>query len=227
MNLPKPKALHESSRLAVCLQELDLAGKRHEQQDVVERLADLIDLSDAFTLSEQLRSLPRLRFSTAAGNDPANTAQAIKTHFVQERSAMMAAIVQKSTPGPDNRLLGMAMPDSFDVLQRFYTLQQSEMEHQVLKLRLHLREAMRGISRETEQLLVLDAALADAVGRETRHALAALPRLLHKHYVRLKPEPEGYPQFIRAMQNLLLAELDTRLQPLIGLVEALDEKVGM
>lgn len=225
MNPADPQPLHQTTRLAACLHELGLGEHRPVAHDLVERLAGLIDLSDAFTLSENLRGLPRTPFTAAPTTNARETAEAIKAQFIRERLALMETLVRKSTPGPNNLALGLEAPDSFDMLLRFYTLQQSEMEHQVLKLRLHMRETMSCLSRELKQLALLDAALSDTITQETRKALASLPRLLHKHFVRLQQQPEGYLLFIHDMQKLLLAELDLRLQPLMGLIEALDEEV--
>ena len=139
---------------------------------------------------------------------------------------MMDMLLAKSTPGADNLALPQDMPDNFDMLQRFYTLQQSEMELQVHKLRVHLRDAMSRISLELKQLALLDAALAETITLETRKALHGLPRLLQTRFARLQHEPSGYLRFIHDMQLMLLAELDLRLHPLTGLVEALDNHTG-
>ena len=226
MTFAEPQTLHENTRLANCLQELGLGDHKHTRNNLVERLAELIDLSDAFELSEQLRGLPRIKFTP--GEETAITPSgALRAHFIRERRAMMDLLLLKSTPGPNNLALPHEMPDSFDILQRFYTLQQSEMEHQIQKLRVYLREAMSRISLELKQLALLDAALAETITNETRKALHALPRLLQTRFVRLQQEPESYLRFIHDMQLLLLAELDLRLQPLTGLVEALDEHTGI
>ena len=222
MNRAEPQALHRTTRLAACLQELGLDGHRHTAYNLVERLSALIDLSDAFELSEQLRGLPRMKFNPdPATNTPSN--DNIKALFLKERKALMEMLLHKSTPGPDNLALGLEAPDSFDMLLRFYTLQQSDMEHQVHKLRLQLRDAMSRASRELKQLALLDAALADTINQETRKALAVMPRLLQRHFATLQQQPGTYLTFIGDMQKLLLAELDIRLLPLMGLVEALDD----
>lgn len=125
---------------------------------------------------------------------------------------------------------------------RFYALQQSEMERRVAALRRALRQHLAATSTGLAQLAALDTTLDDTLADYARRSLAALPRLLNRRFTALAAawrdtaaaagspgEPDDWLQeggwlwqFHRDMQRLLLAELSLRLQPLQGMLDALD-----
>ena len=78
-------------------------------------------------------------------------------------------------------------------------------------------------------LAALDAAMARALGERESHLLSRLPRALERHFARLCNGPEcgsapgsGLAQFITDLQALLRAELEFRLEPIEGMLEALN-----
>ncbi len=137
---------------------------------------------------------------------------------------------------------------------RLYTLHQSDMGYRVQKIRIRVREAISGRSSTLAQLAALDAALGDTLSVHTRKTFTVIPKLLGKRFQHLHNEhqqirnehqqthasqeqddnPELWVQtggwldkFYKEMQGLLLAELELRLQPVVGLIEALDEEVEL
>jgi hypothetical protein len=143
----------------------------------------------------------------------------------------------------------------FEPYHRFYAAHQREFESRVRPLQLVVRDAIRGLSPEMMQLVALDEGVGDALSVHTRKYLAVIPQLLAKRFDLLLAESQqgdaaahrdgqedradeallktwtassGWlGRFYQEMQGLLLAELELRLLPILGLVEAANEQVGM
>jgi hypothetical protein len=201
---------------------MDLVKKRQATTPLVDQLAEHINLTDAFKLSDQLRSLARMPF-TAAPGDTEKAITDIKTCFLEERSQLIHKLIQKSTPSIDNRHLKPGIEENIENLKRFYILQQNEMDQHIHKLRQRIRDVMQGISPAMQQLAILDTLMAETTVKQARMAFSQLPQKLQTRFNSLQQQPDGYNQFLHDMQSLLLAECETRLLPLMGLIEALDE----
>ena len=110
--------------------------------------------------------------------------------------------------------------------RRCLTLQQA-MDASVGPLREQLRAAVARRSPALARLAALDAVMAQALAPREQTLLALLPVLLEKHFLRLRPaQPHNEPPtwldtFRQDMRRLLLAELDLRLQPSLGLLATL------
>lgn len=116
--------------------------------------------------------------------------------------------------------------------ERYLALQR-EMDAAITPLRQRLRAALGARSPALARLSALDAVLADLLDAREHHLLASLPGLLERRFVRLRrdageapPGPAAAPPpwlagFRLELQQLLRAELALRLQPLDGLLAAL------
>lgn len=148
-----------------------------------------------------------------------------------------------SLPAPKpGTLTADADADAWAPYLRFYALQQSEMERRIGTLRRALRQHLATTSPALAQLAVLDNTLDATLIDYSRRSLAVLPRLLGKRFSELARaqreadsgagtvsesqdwlEEGGWLwQFHQDMQRVLLAELGLRLQPLQGMLDALD-----
>jgi len=119
-------------------------------------------------------------------------------------------------------------PPEFAVYRQRYLARQQAMETAIGASRGGLRTALAARSPALARLAAVDAVMEQALAPREQALLAAVPGRLQKHFERLRREagPEAppvdwLPQFRRDVQALLLAELDVRLQPLEGLVQAL------
>lgn len=140
-------------------------------------------------------------------------------------------------------------PFSYEPFQRFYLAHQRDIDASARGLRTTVRDAMTGVSARLDQLVALDIALEDTLWDHSRRFFSVIPRFLEKRFAHLqdtqqqthnsKPPADGVvsvvasvqslawqQQFCRETQALLLAELEARLQPVIGLIEALDNEVN-
>lgn len=137
--------------------------------------------------------------------------------------------------------------ERFDFLpyQRCYQAHQRLMQARIAPLRAQVRATLARQSAALAKLAALDAVLDRALALRERSQLATVPALLATRFARLqqahlaaqaitqgceRPGPDlGLPSppdawlvpACREMQSVLAAELDIRLQPVLGLVDAL------
>ena len=131
--------------------------------------------------------------------------------------------------------------------RRFHLALQTEMEAAVRALRVSIRRAFMPVSARLGRLAVLDEALDRILAARERQLLATtLPALLEKRFQQLLAahqqalidsgqgddpglwmQPGGWLATFRdELQAVLIAELDLRLQPVLGLVEAGQDEAG-
>ena len=231
----------KSSRLLRELSELGLLNRLPREQQFGARLGRLIDLSDSVTLAETLRFVKRVSEGIEPGIEQ-GLAGRLKELFLFERTSMVEFIVRSFVPlnqdGPDRPVPPFRLPipdkalshqEQFKAFQRFYALHQSEIEHQVGILIGQVRKQISSGSERLNQVVVLDKALTDTLQTYYRRQFAQLPRYLESRY-RTLVDPEfggsesGLSEFLRELQRMLLAELELRLQPVLGLVEACENE---
>jgi hypothetical protein len=118
------------------------------------------------------------------------------------------------------------------------------MESNIGLLRTRVRAALSNYSPALRQIAELDAAFVKVLSDRERSLLAMVPALLEKRFGQLlrahraalgdpaADDPTRWLQpggwltvFCRDLQRVLLAELDLRLQAVIGLIEAFGNEV--
>ena len=136
----------------------------------------------------------------------------------------------------------------FSAYRRCYQAHQRVMQARTAPLRAQVREALALQSPALRKLAALDGVLDAALGSRERSLLSTVPALLERRFQHLqrahlgaqarteKPDaPEVAPEpppdawlaaFGTALQGVLLAEMDIRLQPVEGLLEALRNEVA-
>lgn len=140
----------------------------------------------------------------------------------------------------------MTTTAEFSAYRRRYAARQQAMEAGIGPLRSRLRAKLAARSPAMAQLAAVDAVMEQVLGEREQHLLSTVPSLLERRFVRLRqanelaqadkavpgdePAPpetsEAQPavwldMFCKDMQAVLFAELDIRLQPVEGLLEAL------
>jgi Protein of unknown function (DUF3348) len=112
--------------------------------------------------------------------------------------------------------------------RKFYLAHQRDMALNVRKLRIKARARLADASGALKQLATLDAAFEGILVEREKKLLATLPPLMERRFQQLqaeRPRPEGWLAcFGQELQTVLLAELDLRLQPTLGLIEAFNEQ---
>jgi len=148
------------------------------------------------------------------------------------------ARIKLPTPAPNAPVESAA---DFSPYHRYYQAHQRDMNAAIGPLRANVRAVLASGSPALQRLAALDAVLEQALATRERNLLATLPLLLAKRFGHLykahqevlgdrldldDPEmwmrPGGWlAMYCRDMQAVLLAELEVRLQPVAGLIEAL------
>jgi hypothetical protein len=149
-----------------------------------------------------------------------------------------------SLPRP-KRGMPAELAGAYEPYKRYYIAHQREMELKIKPLRAKVRAAVAGLSSTLKQLATLDAALDGILVEREAMLLAKVPTLLERRFKQLRRshqdamtssglednadlwmQPGGWlTRFGQEMQSVLMAELDLRMQPTVGLMEALDNEI--
>ncbi|MGA7437853.1 MAG: DUF3348 domain-containing protein [Luteibacter sp.] len=117
----------------------------------------------------------------------------------------------------------------YSALRERYLLMQRSIQGTTGKLRGELRDHLAVASPELARLAEVDGVMEGALSPREQRLLGGVPALLETRFEKArKAAEEGagttgiwLDLFIREMQDILLAELDVRFQPLEGLLAAL------
>ena len=220
------------------LAALDDASAVDAPDAFAQRLADWLAWTDAFSLSAALGDAAPRSDVPAFGGIGAFTAD--ERELARVRAALAKAVAD--APGgveprrPGRPLAGAAaageMPADFASHRQRYARCQLAMETQIVPLRRRLRATLADRSPALAKLAELDTVMEQVVGARERSLLATVGARLEPRFDQLRgaageppadapPRPAPWlEQFRREMRGLLLAELDLRLQPVEGLLEA-------
>lgn len=196
------------------------AGGRSDA--IAERLGQWLAWTDAVELSAALNQPPPPTADGAAGAPPtAVLAQALAR--LQADQARQVTTDPVYLPGNGTGLLD---DDDLAPYRRAAQARQRAMAAAVAPLRARLRAALAAGTPAQAQLAALDATLDAALAGRERAALHSLVGWIERRAQALRPGNAGgtsewRPRFHHDMQQALLAELDLRLQPLHGLLDAL------
>jgi hypothetical protein len=177
--------------------------------DFAERLGLWLNAFDAIRLQQGQQAIR----AAAAPTRAARTTSSLAEDLHKARSVLARAIEKDPLAG--------AEPDAGYAPWRERHLElQRQMELLLAPLREHAREVLGRASLRLRQLAALDTVLQDVLAARSQALLPTLPALLERRYAQLRQanELDRFPDDWRAA---LLAELELRLGPVAGLVEAL------
>ena len=214
-----------------------------------QRLSRWVEWTDAIPLSEALAN-PSTR-TQDAGSAASMLVNADEREFRRVRAALAKLAQPPAAASTDRatsrrtaspQLATPDAPDDFSPHRRRYIAAQQAMEANITPLRRRLRSSLTDASAAQARLAALDAVMEQVVGARERELLATVPRRLERRFEQLRqdhlaaqadvPAPDNTPgtpfepdawlaTFHQDMRALLLAELDLRMQPVEGLLEAL------
>lgn len=245
-----------SSSLVVLLQQWTrVECERAPQQDVAEQLSQWLSAVDAIQLSRALHAIGALPSETEQQR-PAVDARAMDAVFQTAKADVMELISATLAPAKPMRGRADHTPvgepdlqgqiNFADHGQRYLGLQK-QMGAKLVGLRAQMRQWLSKGSPALRQIAALDAVMEQILSAREHRLWASLPgylerRLAHwyqKHQQTLQTsgqadEPLRWRQsggwlwaFEQDLQALLLAEMQVRLQPITGLLEAAhNEKTG-
>ena len=213
-----------------------------------EKLGQWIHFADAITLSA-VHNDNAAGFSIKQHEEQAAARTAAGAEFDRIQALLMNAIIKSCSPNPGKTHIKLPAPPlelplnltaAYVPYRRFYEAHQRDMEMRIQPLRFNIRAALAKASPALKKLADLDAMLEKILHEREGHLLSKVPALLKKRFEQLFKEhqqkladtrqpdnPAGWTQaggwlarFCDDMQMLLLAELELRLQPATGLMEA-------
>ena len=224
------------SRIVRLLTDMAVSDAVVSHQSFVGSLGNFIDFSGSVALSLAHEKLPNTVFQPGESSE-----EAIKDNFLQVRRSIVKAIIQSFIPSEDYLRLKLPSPDialnaegeyatpiNVELYHRFYLSHQREMDFRIQNLLLDVRASVSGISLELAQLCALDETLNSTLSTHIKRLYGVIPKLLEKRFNILlsdsrMPSEKRLGQFCHELQSLLLAELELRLLPTLGLIDALSE----
>ncbi len=212
------------SRLVRLLARMIGRGPTPSRQ-FADHLGSLIDLSNSVALSATLGGLRRKPFEAIPGGEKRSHEDFLKVHSAMV-STIMRSLVSGSGPSRIKWPQGEKdVPPLANAYGKFYAAHQREMEGRVRGLQERIRDNLMGVSPALAELAQLDGALNDAIAIHCRQLFASIPSLVITRAEHLQSAGTGdiTPRIREDIQGLLLAEVEVRLLPAQGLVEALEE----
>lgn len=187
------------------------------RQDLAERLGDWLNVRDAIALNAAHQALPRAAVQRPTAARPAGPG------LRAALQALRATLEQGIAAPPALPLL--PTDTHFAPTHQRWLAQQRRMETAIDALRQHARKVLAATSPALAQLALLDAALEQWLGGREQRLLAEVPHGLKPRFEQLRQQqPDTWPAAFEAeLQSALRAELELRLQPLTGLIEAFEQ----
>ncbi len=240
-----PPTSFNSAPLVRLLASLDIANAADSSQTFAERLSHWVAWTDAIALSGALGGATAAPASDAKPGGSAR-ASALADQLRRVRKDLTEAIVQDVmfTGAKSDKSVADGTPDESDfdlgTYRRHYLAHQRAMEERIGELRQHARAVASELSPALGRLAMLDAAMDKALVQHQRRVLANVPVMLERRFKNMRKlrqqaaspaaaavatqaptRRQRPPAAGQAMQSILLAELETRLQPVEGIIEAL------
>lgn len=178
--------------------------------DVAERLSLWVSAFEAIRLQAAQQAIAGIR-SAAADRQPAGD---LAEDLRRVRSVLAKGIAQ----AVDTDI------DGYAPYRRRHQELQRQMELMIGPLRDHVRQALSRTSQELRQLAALDAVMDQLLAPRAQALLPATVALVERRFTQLQQDAadDGWRKdFEHDWRQALLAELDLRLEPVTGLVEAL------
>ena len=203
------RSVHSSSGLVRLLGAPDAGGEPPAGMAVAERLSLWFNAFDAIALQgvhQQLRAVT----APAADRARARAPSALAEEFRQVRGVLARSIARAVEIQGDAPRYG-------DYERRHQEVQR-QMEQMIGALREHVRQALARGSAAVRQLAALDAAFDGLLARREQALLPKVAAMLRPRF------DNGSDAFAAQWRQALLAELDLRLEPVAGLLAALDKE---
>jgi len=182
---------------------------------VVEALGRWLHWTDAIALSAALDRRPPARTRVA-------DAHALRAEVARHRAALAAALDDDAELHAELSLPRSTPEAALAACRRHLAERQRTLEAGVSVLRDRLRAALAARGGDWARLAAVDQVLAEALGRRERVLLATMPSLLSRRQLALAAGMQAADALCADLRQLLRAELDLRLQPVQGLLAALD-----
>jgi dsRNA-specific ribonuclease len=202
------------------------------KQDLSERLGEWVGVFEAMTLHAAHQALPAGDTRQPSGVSRAHPPSP-EDEFHRLRATLVASITAAGGEPVGEvfslkPVLSTGSAAEVDAgyapyHQRYLDLQR-QMGLRIEALRAHVRQVLVKTSPQLAQLASFDAVMGQMFGDREKKLLSSVPVLLERRFEHLRKTGRQHV-FGKEMQELLLAELEVRLQPVAGLVEAFSKEV--
>lgn len=242
-----------SARLVRLLSDLASVDVEASRQDFAERLGLWLDVFDGITLHAAHQSIKTVDEEKPSDALLGRTF-ALEEEFHRVRTALVKAITASSASPASGKQVRNPIPQpeaatetdaGYAPYHQRYLDQQRHMALRIDALRAHVRQAIAKVSPQLGQLATFDAVMDQMLGGREQKLLSTVPVLLERRFGHLRKthqlgldlaqqqddpalwrQPGGWLDvFGKEMQEVLLAELGVRLQPVVGLIEAFSNEV--
>lgn len=245
-----PRAHFNSSRLTRFLTENAMIDVAHVSDDVGQKLGDWLNFRQAIALHgvlhpEQSSARPQPAHLRRSG---LMTPEALTRHVDKVRAQLEQSIAQGAPSGSGLARIDMPPAElnapidpkaAYEPYRRFHTAHQRQMASTLQTLRSQVRGQLNQSGPSLQPLAALDAAFETILSEREALLLGKVAKLLEKRFaqalkqhLKLQAEasdadpatalsPMGWlVPWRQALRTALLAELDTRMQPVLGLLAA-------
>lgn len=200
------------------------------RQDVAERLGQWLNVADAIALRALHQALPAVKQRTRAPDVAVQAPAELQAELQRVRQALERAITRHDADLTEHEFA--------PVHQHVLDLQR-HMDMRIDALRDHVRQTLCMASPRLARLAALDASLQQLLGGREQHLLSTVPSFLKARFARVRKaaetaeDPTASAAAAKAIATtltadlhaLLRAELDLRLQPVHGMIEAYRQAV--
>ena len=223
------RLLGQASGLELAPASADLAG----------RLAPWLHAFDAMTLHGAHQAI-ELDCAVVAPPPQAmvQQLQALEADTQQLQRTLVQAIERHGAPTSASQSSAahlVALPAAYQSgldygpYRRAYSEQQRLMDLKIAPLRDRVRQAMLSATARLQQLAELDRALEQMLAARAARLWQIGPQLMARRFEQLRQSagaPEQWlDEFARSQRQTQLAELEVRLQPVLGLIETFRQEV--
>lgn len=247
MTRVSPRTNFHSSKLIRCLSDWAALDAVNPGDVFAEQLSQWIHFADAITLSavhnDNAASVVKIQ-------PDAQIAARAAIEFDRVQAVLAESVMRSFFPSSGKSFITLPEPmlelptditAAYTPYRQFYEAHQREMELRIQPLKIHVRDAAATMSARLKKLAHLDATFEKILRDRENKLLSKVPVLLGNRFDQLFKEhlqryadtektdnpamwgQEGgwLSRFYNDMQMLLLAEIELRLQPTMGLIEAL------
>lgn len=212
-----------SSQLVSLLSTWGHTDTQASRQDWAHQLSLWLGPFDAITLQ-------RVHQSITTTHPPVRpdafkpSSQTLNEELQRVRSDLVNSIFARQRP---REVDGTEVSAEFAQYRTQYLELQRRMEWRLEPFRVHCRQVLSRTHFRLKQLADLDAALEQTLTKREKLLLSKIPALLEQRFMHLKrhhddgAHVDGWlDSFEREFRALLLAEMNFRMEPIMGLIEA-------
>lgn len=243
-----------SSPLIRFLTERDMIVAAASGQEVGQQLGDWLNFRQAIALHSLLGEAPT-QLSVPSRRAPAMGREALREHVRQVRAALEQSIGIGAAQGSGLSRIDMPQIEwgdpvdpttVFEPYRRFIAAHQRQMAAVISTLRAQVRSQLSALP-ALHALAALDAQFEKILQEREAQLLGKVAKLMEKRFVQAMKKqlqnqtdardkqqlpaaqapntPHWLATFQQTLRSALLAELDTRLQPTLGLLEAFNPEI--